>query len=132
MIIAQVPGRLGRDAELKHAGDSPVLSFTVATDRREKGEKVTDWVSCSLWGTRAEKLAPHLVKGTQVFVSGQLSTRESTKNGKTYLELRVDQIELLGGGNRGERQEYRSREDNQHKPDQEALDYVVSSDDIPF
>jgi len=100
MISATVVGNLGRDAELKTVGNGSVLAFAVASERKSKGEKVTTWVSCSLWGSRGESLAQYLTKGTKVAVTGELSTRESAKTGKTYLEVRVDQIELLGGGTR--------------------------------
>lgn len=100
MIAATVVGNLGRDAELKTVGNTSVLSFAVASERKAKGEKTTTWVSCSLWGSRGEALAQYLVKGTKVAVTGELSTRESAKTGKTYLEVRVDQLELLGGGSR--------------------------------
>jgi single-strand DNA-binding protein len=107
MISATVVGNLGRDAELKTVGNGSVLSFAVASTGKVKGEKVTTWVSCSLWGSRGEALAQYLTKGTKVAVTGELSMRESAKTSKTYLEVRVDQLELLGGGSRDrvERQE---------------------------
>lgn len=49
-------------------------------------------------GKRGEALASHLTKGTAVAVSGDLGRREH--EGKTYLTVRVDQVTLLGGGDR--------------------------------
>lgn len=94
MIHATAIGNLGRDAELKHIpSGKAVLSFSVAAAGRSKDQ--TTWVRCSLWGARGEKLAQHLTKGSRVGVSGTLSTREH--DGKTYVELDVQEIELLGG-----------------------------------
>ena len=96
MIIAVISGNLGNDAELRHLNEGTVvLSFGVASNQKVKGEKITTWVRCSLFGERAQKLAQYLTKGTKVTVSGTLSTREY--EGKTYLELRVDQLEFMGG-----------------------------------
>jgi single-strand DNA-binding protein len=48
-----------------------------------------------MWGKQAEGALPgYLKKGQQVAVTGELSTREY--EGKTYLELRVNSIDLVG------------------------------------
>ena len=132
MISATVVGNLGRDAELKTVGNGSVLSFAVASAAKVKGEKVTTWVSCSLWGSRGESLAQYLTKGTKVAVSGELSMRDSAKTGKTYLEVRVDQLELLGGGTRERdvhqvRPPARAGGDEEYAKDDESFD-----DGLPF
>jgi single-strand DNA-binding protein len=99
MIIATVTGNLGKNAAIRDAGGTTVCSFGVASTAKIKGEKVTTWVECSIWGKRGENLAQYLTKGTKVAVIGELSTREY--DGKTYLQVRVDQIDLMGGGERG-------------------------------
>ncbi len=99
MITANVTGNLGRPAELRQTSGGPVLSFSVASNAKVKGEKVTTWVRCSLFGKRGEALAQFLTQGTKVHCAGELSTHEH--NGKTYLELRVSEVELMGGGDRG-------------------------------
>lgn len=96
MIQAFVTGNLGRDAELRDAGRDKVCSFSVASSRKVKGEDSVTWVRCSLWGKRGESLAQYLTTGTKVAVSGELSTREY--DGKTYVELRVNEIDMMGGG----------------------------------
>jgi single-strand DNA-binding protein len=47
-----------------------------------------------MWGVRAEKVAPYLKKGGRVAAVGTLTTREH--DGKTYVELDVTELELLG------------------------------------
>lgn len=48
-----------------------------------------------MWGKRGEAVASYIRKGEKIAVSGDLSTREH--NGKTYLQVRADDITLLGG-----------------------------------
>ena len=98
MISATVSGNLGKDAVTRSAGSSTVTGFGVASSRKVKGEKVTQWVQVSCWGKRGEALCKYLTKGTRVAVSGELSTREY--EGKTYLEMEAFGIDLLGGGER--------------------------------
>ncbi len=100
MLNAIVVGNVGQDAELKYVGENAVLSFSIASNSEIKGEKKVTWVRCSLWGqTRAEGLAPHVVKGMTVTVIGSLDVREYEKDGetRTSLDLRVDQFAFGGG-----------------------------------
>lgn len=90
-------GRLGADPELKSVGSNDLLSFRIPVEDGFGEKKTTTWVACSLWGARAQKLAPMLSKGSFVIVSGSLSTREWTdKEGKvrTSVELRVQELTL--------------------------------------
>lgn len=94
-----VAGNIGGTPELKATqGGEMVLSFSVADNQKVKGETKTQWFRCSIWGKRAEALAPHLTSGSQVTVSGSLNVREfDGKNGKgTSLDLRVSEIALQG------------------------------------
>lgn len=99
MISATVTGRIGKDAETRQAGKDTVTSFSVASDVRNGKEKSTIWTDCSIWGKRGESLKQYLAKGTPVTVIGELSQREH--QGKTYLQVRVDHIELQGKGGAG-------------------------------
>jgi single-strand DNA-binding protein len=97
--------RLGRDAEVKVASSgTSVANFTAAFNygkKDENGERPTQWVSFELWGERAEKLAPLLLKGQQVWVSAnRVRVREFTKRDGTVsatLEASVQELELVGG-----------------------------------
>jgi single-strand DNA-binding protein len=95
-----IAGNIGKDAEVRNAGDSKVTSWSVAVDDGFGQNKRTIWFDCSMWGGRGEKLAPHLTKGSKVAVSGEFSTREH--DGKTYMTIRVSDVTLQGdGGQRG-------------------------------
>jgi single-strand DNA-binding protein len=56
--------------------------------------KTTVWLDCTLWGDRGEKLAPMILKGDRIGVTGELGTREH--DGKTYVTLKVADVTLLG------------------------------------
>jgi single-strand DNA-binding protein len=103
MIVMTVSGNLGKDAELKRtpSGDE-VLSFSIASNGKVKGEKVTTWVTCTVWGKRGAALAPYLTKGTRVVAVGEGHVRLYQSQGETKasVECRVDQLDILGGGAR--------------------------------
>lgn len=95
MLNAVAAGNLGKDAQTRQAGQTTVTGFSVAVEQRGKDGKKTLWVNCSMWGKRGETLAQYLTKGSRVAVSGDLTTREH--DGRTYLELNVSDVTLLGG-----------------------------------
>jgi len=73
--MAQLFGmaRIGRDVEVRYtqAGDA-VASVSLAFDYGKKGQdgkRPTQWVDGSLWGQRAESLAPYLLKGSRISVT---------------------------------------------------------------
>jgi single-strand DNA-binding protein len=57
--------RLGRDASLKnYGGGTSVLQMAVAYSFGK--EKQTQWIDVSMFGARAEKVAPYMLKGTAI------------------------------------------------------------------
>lgn len=109
MIITTIAGRVGQDAEAKKVGGTDMCSFSVAAESGFGDRKQTHWFDVSNWGAGSHGVARYIKKGDNITVSGELSTREH--NGKTYLQLRADRVELQGGksGGRDEgRQDNRS------------------------
>ncbi|MHB1799330.1 MAG: single-stranded DNA-binding protein [Vulcanimicrobiaceae bacterium] len=94
MINFSDTGRIGRDAVTREAGGKPVTNFALAVDSGYGDRKQTLWFDCSAWGERYTKLAPYLLKGSQVQVAGELGTREH--EGNTYFTLRVADVRLVG------------------------------------
>jgi|SRR5690554_1562331 len=95
MNVLSLTGNLGGDAEVRQAGSSTVCNFSVAMKAGYGAKAQTVWLDCSIWGKQAEGQLPnYLKKGQQVALSGELSTREY--DGKTYLQLRVNTIDLIG------------------------------------
>lgn len=103
MNVITVAGPLGRDAEVRSLQDgTQVASFSVADSQGR--EKPTIWWRCSLFGRRAESLAPYLTKGQQVTVSGSVTEREyADKDGqqRKVQEIRVNDVALQGGKREG-------------------------------
>ena len=108
MIKLIVSGRVGQDAEVKNVGDNTVCSFSVAHTEKVYGatpSEKTIWVTCSIWGERGLKLAPHIVKGTFVVVEGSGSVNSYTqKNGEPAAVIRcmVNSLEFGGKPTAGE------------------------------
>jgi len=87
-------GRLARDAELKDLGENKVCNFSIGSNVGFGDKQKTIWLDCSIWGRRGESLNDSLKKGQQVFISGELSTREYEKDGqaRTALSLNVQSL----------------------------------------
>lgn len=116
-------GNVGRNAECRFTPQgTPVASFSVATtenwtDKSGEKKEQTEWHRIVLWGKTAETLSPYLVKGKQVYIEGQLQTKQFEKDGQKHYstEIKAAQIVLLGSGKR-----------------EEAPAQHVSDDDIAF
>lgn len=96
-----IAGGIGKDAVIRRTNDGDAITgFSVGVNDGYGDKKRTIWFDCSIFGKRGEKLADYLTKGSRVVVSGEFGTREY--EGKTYLTVRVNEIELMGGGERKE------------------------------
>lgn len=90
-----------------------MLSFSVAGDTGFGDRKQSHWFNCSLWGNQGAALQQYLLKGQQVSIVGEFSEREH--NGKQYKELRVNQIELQGGGQQQNQQQNNQQQNPQQR-----------------
>lgn len=63
--------RIGNDVEVRYTpSGEPVASLSLAYNYGKKGAdgyRPTQWIDASLWGQRCESLAPHLIKGGQIY-----------------------------------------------------------------
>lgn len=100
MNVLNAIGNLPRDSEVRFLADgTPILNFGFALTAGYGEKQSTTWLNCSLFGTRGERLAPMLLKGTKIGVTGEFSLREYTDKAgaiKTSGELRVSDVTLLG------------------------------------
>lgn len=110
MQTITIAGRIGRDAELRRTQGGEVAGFTVAVDTRKGREKVTNWWRCSMWGKRAEAVAPYLLKGSSVAITGEFTLDEY--EGKPQLNCRVSELTLLGGKSDGQRSDNQQRQNS--------------------
>lgn len=103
--IAVIDGNLTRDAELrKTQAGIPVLAFTVAVNesvkRGELYEDRANYIDCTMFGTRAEAVAPYLRKGTGATVQGHLRWSQWEQDGqrRSKVEVIVDEIAFRSKG----------------------------------
>lgn len=124
-----IAGRITRDAVTRSTQQGEkVTGFSVAVDDGFGQNKRTLFFDCSMWGKRGDALAQHLGKGSQVTVSGDLSTREH--EGKTYLTIRVGDVTLQGKPSGERQQEQRQEQQRSGAPaGGSRSDY---EDSIPF
>ena len=103
--MVAISGNLTRDAELRATrSGSRVLSFSVAVNESRRDPQTGEWkeqpnyVDCTVWGKRAEGLAPHLRKGTKVMVSGRLRWHSWDQDGerRSKLDVVVDGLDFGG------------------------------------
>ena len=94
-------GNLGRDPELRFtpSGDA-ICNFSIACGWKTKDKEGTEWVRCTAFGKLAEVCGQYLKKGSQIYISGRLTTRKwKNKEGvdQYSTEINVDQMQMLGG-----------------------------------
>lgn len=69
-------GRLTKDPEIRQAAETTVARYSLAVDRRKKGE--TDFINCVTFGKNAEFVQKYLHKGSKICVSGRIQTGSYT------------------------------------------------------
>lgn len=75
-------GRLTKDVEERRTqSGTPVVSFTLAVDRRKKDDGA-DFIPCIAWDKVAETIAKYVHKGDLFGVTGYIQTRSYEKNGR--------------------------------------------------
>lgn len=132
--VVNISGNLTRDSELRRTtGGTAILGFGVAVNDRRKNQQTGEWedypnfVDCTMFGTRAEKLAGMLTKGAKVCILGKLRYTSWEKDGqkRSKIEVIVDDIELMS---RRETQQEQPQRDYQPGYQQQPAMY----DDLPF
>lgn len=99
-----ITGNLTRDHELRATqSGSQVLNFGIAVNGRRKNPQSGEWedypnfIDCTMFGTRAEKIANYIAKGSKVAIEGKLRYSSWEKDGerRSKLEVIVDEIEFM-------------------------------------
>lgn|SRR5574343_973272 len=126
MNVWNFTGNLGHDAVMRYTSKGePALSFSVAVKAGYGQNEKTSWARCTLWGKRGESVAPYLVKGALVGISGELALdKYTTKDGVDLfnLDVRVNDVTLLGKKAAESTEAPQAPEGKMNPPD----------DDIPF
>lgn len=122
-------GHVGKDPEVKYlANGDAVVGFSVACgetwkDKNGNKQERTEWIRCSAFGKLAEIIGEYVRKGDPLFFKGRLRTDEwEDKDGakKSMVKVIVDEIRLLGGGERKESQQAPPSSQQPSRPAQSA------------
>lgn len=101
-------GRLTADPELKKTqNETSVMNITIAVDRPRDKEK-TDFFTIVLWRASAEYIAKYAAKGTQIGVSGILTTRKYVATDgttRTVYEIQGEDVSILDTAKRQSQQD---------------------------
>ena len=134
-----ISGNIVADAQLNTTTGkgTKVLNISVAVNDRRKNQETGEWeehpnfIDCSMFGPRAESLAPYLLKGTKVAITGALrqSTWEDKETGKnrSRISVLINNVEFMsqrnsnnqGGG--GQAAQAKKQESDSY-----------DTDDVPF
>ena len=133
-----ISGNLGTEPELRAtSGGMAVLSFQVAVSDRVKQQDGTwtdrpNWVSCTMFGTRAEKLAQYLHKGMKVAIDGKLRYSQWEKDGqrRSKLEVIAEELEFMSRQDGGQPQQPYQQAAPQRQATSQTPDLYPG--DIPF
>ena len=95
-----ISGRLTRDAEVRYAENkAAVARFTLAVDSpyKKPGEDTkADFITCVVFGKKAEAIDNYTKKGTKLMVRGHIHTDSYEKDGKKVYttDVVVDDFEF--------------------------------------
>lgn len=98
MLKIELTGNVGTVRLVQAPGKTPVLNVSLATNRKVGEREFVDWTSVKVWGERAEKLAPHICKGTKLLIAGRPEARAYKANDGTVkgeLVVHANEIEFL-------------------------------------
>ncbi len=133
--------RIGKDAEVRFTpGGTAVANVSLAFTYGKKGEdgkRPTQWVDASIWGQRAEPMAPYLLKGKQIVayledVHLQTYTKgDGTQN--TKMVARLADLEFVSdGSDHKPTQKPQSAPQSRPAPAQQDSGFDDFPDDVPF
>jgi single-strand DNA-binding protein len=120
--LVQIMGNLGSNVELRYLPDGRAVgNFSIACGEKWKDKTTgqiqerTEWIRVCVFGRRAEVIAEHFGKGSQIYVSGKMRTRQWEKDGvKHYMtEVVADEFQFCG-----------SRATGDNKTTQQAATYA--------
>lgn len=131
--------RIGKDAEVRYTpGGAAVANVSLAFSYGKKGDdgkRPTQWVDASLWGQRAESLAPYIKKGGQIVAYLEdVSIQTFTKGDGTQatkMVARLVDLEFVSGGEQASSQP-KPQPRPQAAPQSHGSGFDDMDDDIPF
>lgn len=113
-------GRITRNLELKQTNNNnSSLNITLAVERNFKdqnGQKQTDFISCKVFGKRAETIAQYCQKGDLISITGSIQTGSYQKQDGTKVyttDVMVNEFSFLAKSQQSN-QNNQANQFNQH------------------
>jgi single-strand DNA-binding protein len=141
MIKLQIVGNLGKDCIVKEVNGKNVINFSVAHTERFKDstgnlKERTTWVECAYWTDRTA-VAQYLKKGKMVYAEGSPEAdayMNKENQAAATLRMRVQNVQLLGGGNDGPQNNQSPTAGNiaSSAPASASVSDIPVADDLPF
>ena len=123
--------RLGKDAELKQAGQTEILSLYAAYDVGFGDKKKTQWIGLTMFGKRAAQVAGMMTKGTQIMATmDEIQVEEY--NGKSYLKAKLIEFKFAGGKKLDSQDSEPAPRQQRAAPQPAPVDDFDDGSDIPF
>ncbi|ADY13658.1 single-stranded DNA-binding protein [Sphaerochaeta globosa] len=131
MCSIMITGRLTADSEIKYAGQTPILKFSVAVGRYDKGQTTSSFFDVVQFSRAAEGLTGKLTRGKPVVVRGEMrqefwSANDGSKRSRWVLVADSFGVQPLGGGQEDRYERGEPTTQNMYS----SLD--DDGDDIPF
>lgn len=123
MIQLEIIGRIGKGGETKQIGDKQAYCFSVASNEKQNGQKVTTWVDIVFFRVQSG-LIQYLQQGSLVRVVGNPSWRIYTdKSGQNRVGITVyaGDINLLATPDSGQQQGYQQQVQQPNVPTAEQV-----------
>lgn len=104
-----ISGRLTRDPDVRTtAGGTTVMGLGVAVNDRRRNQQTGQWedytnfIDCTMFGSRAEALSRILTKGMLVCIEGRLRWSQWERDGqkRSKIEVIVDELEFMSSRNK--------------------------------
>ena len=92
--------------DLVQTQNNSVLKIRMAVtetyrDRNNTPREKTEYIDVTLWGRRAEGLAPHIHKGDRLFIEGPLRTTTFQKDGVEHRRTEVNASKVVFASSKG-------------------------------
>lgn len=132
MNSLSIIGNLTNDPTVRATAQGiSVCDFTVAVNRRQKGDQEADFFRVTAWRQLGENCSRFLSKGRKVAVRGPVSARTYTaKDGSTRVSLEVtaEDVEFLSPRNEQEMREEQYQQQERMAIQNEGFQAVETSD----
>jgi single-strand DNA-binding protein len=131
-------GNVGKDVEVRNAGNTKCATFSIATNETWKdknGEKKQDtqWHNIVVWGALVDVVSKYVKKGDKLLVRGKVVNRSyQDKDGNTKYTSEVIASDIELQGEKSNRDEV--VKDSIEVVETKSEDFIeqISSDDLPF